>query len=111
MGAARVCDRRMSSGHHFYARLTLVISRYSECMEFDSYPQRLQLPLDRYNLHCRTVSAGCRESSLSRVESRSQCKGGRTTRLLTHTRGGVIGLRITSERLERVTAEFCGWRL
>src|SRR5262245_60246354 len=68
MGAAGVCDRRMSSGHHFYTRLTLVISRHSECMEFDSYPQRLQLPLDRHNLHCWTVSAGCRESSLSRMD-------------------------------------------
>src|SRR5215467_6864744 len=67
MGAAGACDRRMSSGCHFYTRLTLVISRPSECMGFDNCPQRLSFPLDRYNPRCWTVSAGCRENSLSRV--------------------------------------------
>ena len=41
-------------------------------MGFDSGPQRLQLPLGRYKQCCWTVSAGCRENSLSRVGSRSQ---------------------------------------
>src|SRR6516165_8714254 len=76
MGAAGVCDRRMSSGCYCYTRLALVISRLSECMGFDSCPQRFELPLGRYNQRCWIVNAGCRESSLSRVEVSR--KGGHT---------------------------------